>query len=547
MLLSSSARCLFAANSATAYILLLLWPLFLLLLVQSATAADRPQLILELDKSELELGHHINARLYGVQLQEKLGKLELKNHAPLQEHFAIDIVETSAALEDSRWPGQSIQRMLLKLYPRHSGELRLPALQFAGATSEAQTIRVTPGVTISRAGNTPIRRELRLSSTQPWERQQVHIEVSITSTDRFASLRAGQFELPGFEVFAVPASSEKLVRDGVDYSLLRIGWIVFPLLAGEHTIELPPIEYRLSGRTLRTYFSPRQRLEVKALPAYIPPTMPVGRVEVSSTLHTEAPLSPAELSYWDVGLTASGVSPSWLPPILRQLNTRTDIQFFSHTAQPEVRISQGVLHSQVQYHIPFKPLSSGRLTLPTLGWQYFDPASGKIVSASHRPPTTLVIGLAGRIAIALLIGLLLIAAGRYFYKHLLAVHRARRLRRQALREIGRAEDFTALHQALRLFARAEGWPGNLTLTAWSRYWGLRYQRDDEFRDVLQQLSQACYGQLPSPGLAVIRSRLMTQLNARRRAPKRAPKRALKRATMALASTDSSGAARRSLG
>lgn len=534
-------------KSARPFILLLFLLLFQLLFVQTTAAADRPQLILELDKSELELGHHINARLYGIHLQDKLSNLELKKFASLQDIVAIDIIETSAAVEDGRWPEQPVQRMLLKLYPRHSGEHRLPALQFAGASSEPQMIRVTPGVTKSRDGDTTIRRDIRLSSARPWERQQVYIEISITSTDRFASLRAGDLKLPGFEVFAVPASSEKLQQNGVDYSLLRIGWIVFPLLAGQHAIELPPIEYRQSGRTLRTYFSPRQRLEVKALPTYIPPTMPVGRVEVSSALQTEMPLSPAGLSYWDVTLTADGVSPSWLPPILRQLNASTDIQFFSRTSQQSVGVSQGGLHSQRQYHIPFKPLVSGRLVLPTLDWQYFDPASGKIVSAIHRPPANVVIGLAGRIGIAVLFGMLLIVPGLYLYKSLSLRRKTRRLRRQALREVSRAENFTALHAALNLFARAEGWPDNLTIKAWSRYWGLRYQQDDDLCDVLQQLSQACYGKPPAPGLDALRSRLMTRLNTRRRARKRAPNHALRLATMAPAFTAPSGAARRSPG
>lgn len=71
-------------KSAMPFILLL----FLLLCVLTATAADRPQLILELDKAELQLGHHINARLYGIHLQEKLGNLELRKFEPLQDRFA---------------------------------------------------------------------------------------------------------------------------------------------------------------------------------------------------------------------------------------------------------------------------------------------------------------------------------------------------------------------------------------------------------------------------------------------------------------------------
>jgi len=188
-----------------------LFAVFLLMLPPIAVAES--QLILELHKTEIQLGHHIDAQLYGINLHDKLIDVDLME---LRESFAVNIVETVENFEDSRWPGQSVQFMQLKLYPRTTGQHILPGLAFSGTQSEAKSISVTQGFTKTRSGDAEIVRDISLSSAQVWERQQVFIGIKITTTDTFASLQSVELKIPGFEIFPVPASSEKIQRGGVE-------------------------------------------------------------------------------------------------------------------------------------------------------------------------------------------------------------------------------------------------------------------------------------------------------------------------------------------
>ena len=293
----------------------------LLLLLPSFSVAA-PQLLFNIDKTEIQLGHHINAKLYGVDLQKKLASIDLSD---LKEKFGVTIEETTEAIEYARWPNQSVQVSYLKLYPRQTGNLEISELRIDGKQSKQQTILVTSGIKKSRIGDTNIERDIKISSTQPWERQQVIIEVEVEAADSFSSLSSEDLKIPGFETYSIPPSTEKILRDGVEHLAMRTGWVLLPLSTGQFSIDVPPIKYQKSGRTERVYYFPKQTINVKALPPYIPPTMPVGKIHIETTLKSDKLLFPGILSFWNITLLGSGVSPNWIPPVLRQIKSNNDI------------------------------------------------------------------------------------------------------------------------------------------------------------------------------------------------------------------------------
>jgi len=282
---------------------------------------------------------------------------------------------------------------------------------------------------------------------------------------------------------------------------------------------MPPVEYRQSGRTQRTYFSPKQKMQIKSLPPYIPPTMPVGKVNVSSTLRSEKLLSPSDLSYWDLKLSGYGVSPSWIPPVMRQVKSGSDIQFFPKDSKSDSTIRNGTLQTQLVHHIPFKPLVSGRLSLPSIRFQYFDPGSGKIITATHHPQQAFVLGSVWQVIIGGLISLLLVLMGIYLYQKIIFFRNRRQCRKAAFREIYNAESFMGLREALNHFASAEGWPVNLSIQRWAMYWASSFKQDDDFYELLDQLSHACYSKAPSHDLDVFRALFIARLRSGKRKTK----------------------------
>ncbi len=486
-----------------AYAISLLW-----LLPTFAVAA--PQILLILDKTEIQLGHHIDAELYGINLEEKLINIDLRE---LEKKFGVIIEETTEETEDPRWPDQPVQLIQLKLYPRQVGTLTIPILSLAGIQSKSQPILVKPGIHRSHSGDINIKRDITISSTQAWERQQVVIEMKVTTTDTFVSLRSEEPKIPGFEVFSLPEKTEIIQRNGTEYTVLHIGWALFSLSAGQYNIDIPPIEYRKSGQTLRTYFLPQQDLNIKALPPYIPPTMPVGKISIASALKSDKLILPDTLNYWDIELTGRKVSPNWMPPVLRQINSNPEIRFFPTNTQRKQTAIKGTLQSQVLHHIPFKPVVSGRLNLPTLRVQYFDPDSGRIITTTHQPQNVVVLGMFWRVFIGSLVCLLLLWTGKSLYDKFCFIRKRSHLRQNAVGLIEKANTIIDIRKAMCILARAEGWPTNMTLRNWALHWRSHFNVNNDFDILMKQLSKASYSQEHSIDLDRFRAELLTQFRS----------------------------------
>ncbi|HDP89449.1 MAG TPA: hypothetical protein ENN42_05760 [Thioalkalivibrio sp.] len=302
----------------------------------------------------------------------------------------------------------------------------------------------------------------RLSDERVWTREAVLVTVEVAAADRFAVLETEVPDLPGMEAVVLPFARES--------DRLRIGWALFPQAPGEYRLHLPPVGYRLGGTTEREYRLPPQSLHVRALPAYIPPTLSVGEVRIESRIEPAGLLRPGRLAYWRVRLTGAGLLPESLPAILQQLESTKDIEFLSPASRRQKAPALDGVHGEVVHEIPFKPLRNGMLRLPTLEFQYFDPDTGRLQRVRHQPPATPVVGIGWRIVLVLLLSAVvlvgLVSAGR----RLRQAWARRRARRRALVQLRAAVNAEEIIAALRQHAQAEGWGANLTAGGWLRRW-----------------------------------------------------------------------------
>ncbi len=480
----------------------------LLCLLWSAYAYTAPQLILELDKNEVQLGDAINAELYGIGLSKKISSIDF---GALNNNFSLSVEETTEVSDDPRWPKQSVQTMSLKLYPRKTGKLPISPLTFADANSLPDHIVATkPGIK-SRAGIIGIDRSLTLSSSQPWQRQQTMIDVKLSIADTFVSLNVDDLKVAGFEVFKLPEESEVIDGTNGKYTILHARWALFPLLSGEHTIDLPGIQLRKSGRILGTYYFPLQKIDAKALPPYIPPTMPVGEITIHSTLTEKLFIFPGNLNFWDITLTGNGVSPNWMPPLLRQIQSNRHFDFLPVQAQQKLSNGQAGLQSDVSYHIPFKAKVSGYWHFPELRIQYFEPHSGKIIVRQFQPQGILTLGLFSRSILGIAFFFLLFLVTTYLYRKISAFIAHAQLVRLAFMQLQQAHSAKEIRIALHTLSLAEGWSQNMTLQDWARHWQSRFPVKADFTMLIDQLSRACYGNKPEFEINTFRTKLLTQL------------------------------------
>ena len=457
----------------------LLW-----LLPWFAVAAAPAGVTLHMDRTDVELGQGIAAQL---RYTDTLPRPELSTlRTVLARDFAVDAGDTAQT-----GPHTFVQH--LTLYPRRVGELTVPALRAGDRRTTPVTIHVTPA---QEAGH-PLKVHVVFSSPQPWVRQQVRVVMEVTSADPFFGLEMHTPDLRGFEVVAIPQQQRKETVAGVRYTVKTVGWLLYPLRDGTHKLELPPISYVRNGLAVRRFYPPSLTLKVKPLPPYVPPLLPVGKISARTSLTPSGTLRTGRLAYWSVDIAGADVPADWLPPVLSQISSGKDMQVFpAETTRRDQPDAAGV-HGLVRHRIPLKPLASGQVPLPRLRLQYFDPDSGRIVTVVATPKRPVALSLPVTILLTLVSGGLLGWLARLIGRRAAGQWRRYRLRRQALIDLRNAADPDALRSALRLYARAEGWPSNLSLDDWLARWRRHYVLPDVLATALAQLGAASYGDRPT--------------------------------------------------
>ena len=475
--------------------------LLLLLLLPQLVLAGTSRTRLQLAATQIEQGDPLRGTLLvtGNSAPPTLNALR-----PLEADFAV--IPQGGWEDVAASQGHHSYRLVFNLYAKHTGHVVLPRLAVAGASTKPVVVTVTPAM--ARGG--PIEVTQTLSSTRPWVRQQVLVMVEVITPDHFASLQIDRDQLPGFEVTPLLGKSEQVRTPSGMRTLLRAGWAVFALAAGHYRLELPAVKYQMDGGTQRRFPLVAPALDVKALPPYVPPTMPVGRVRIAVDGQPSGVLYPDRLAQWHVTVSAAAVPPSWLPPVVRSVHSSRAVRFLpaqqSLTSMPD----HGGIHGRLEYTLPFKPLADGLLRLPNLELQYFDPNSGRLKRVLYHPARLLVLGIVVRLVAGMTLMFLLLWAMYRGWRWGRAMWMYRKACRQALAHMALATDAAAIRAALRHYIVAAGGVSSLSLSACRSF----LDADNEMAEALSRLAAASYGRHQDIDLTSLRDCLIQKLRLR---------------------------------
>lgn len=451
-------------------------------------------LTVETRDTTAELGRPLQIQLTGDNLENDLAEISLDE---LRESFAIANIDTYREeikpSADSMQAVISRQVMKLKVYPTRTGTIRLSPFNMDNTQSDALQFTINEATSKGER----ITLDWHLSSKTVWQREQVLVKVVITTPEKFATIRVRQEELSSVEITPLPVSREWSPGKQGGRSELKTGWSLLPLTAGETSIRLPAVEYILNGVTRRVFYLPDIPILVRQLPSYLPPTIPVGKIQFSSAVEPEGILVPGELAYWNVSLGSSSLTPYWLPPVLRQIKSGQGIEFLPASSQRSIRPDEGGVNSRVEHRIPFKPLHNGYTGLPELRIQYFDTDSGKIVSAIHPAGKTLALGYIPRLIIILITAACLVLLTKYYYHRTTDHLRYRKLYHRAIENLESATNTDQIVEALRSLCRAEGWSENVSLSDWLRSWKQKFASGPELQETIDTVSVSRYGNQPA--------------------------------------------------
>ncbi|MFW2440338.1 MAG: hypothetical protein ACN4GR_13310 [Arenicellales bacterium] len=475
---------------------------FILLLYPVLTVAN-PSLEIELKQDTVEYGRPVYLKIIAEDLKADLSLLQLD---ALSAQFAIDsrdfdseiIQQTEEVQEQQAKENESAaitrQILRLKMYPRQTGKLLIPVFTLEKISSGEKELTI---IDASSKG-TNILLDSKLSSTEVWQREQLLVSLTLSTAEEFATIKPGDMPIDGIEITVLPVKRVWTENENGGTSTITAGWSLLPLRSGISEIELPPIEYHLNGVVRRVFHLPKVKLKVRPLPSYLPPTIPVGKVAIHSSissggLASKRLLYTDDLAYWNISIESKSLTPYWLPPILRQIQSSDNIQFFPATSHRSMQPDNKGVHGRVNHTVPFKPLVNGFINLPSIKVQYFDPATGKLETLVHPAESPFSAGLISRLLAALLLAVIILTLLRVLFRHLHSRIRYRRQHRQAIERIRQANTSQDIVAGIRLAGEAEGLPVNLSLTDWLAHWEKKYQSSPELDQTIKSLALLHYG------------------------------------------------------
>lgn len=482
--------------------------LIILVLVNNNCLASlrtvEPKLILFTDVTMSTLGRPIRAELYGISLKTKITNIKLNR---LNKNFGVVVDYTINNISDKRWPNQSVQILKLKLYPRQTGSILIPRLRYNNVHSQEKIIRITKGET-----GEP---EIRLSADTPYERQQIIALVTFTSNNSTARLSINKnFEINDFESAILPFKRRKN-KNGT-YQL-QIGWALTALKSGRLKLELPAVEYSISGVSRKQFYLPAKSIYIKPLPLYLPPTIPVGKITIQSQLSHDGLLQSDSLFYWDIKLNGNLNNAYSLPPILRQIKSTGHIKILPITSEHSLQATEISLISTVAHSIPFKALESGFLKLPEIKLQYFDPDDGKIKILFHQNKGAFVLTYFWRSLLAILMISFLAYALNASYKIWQRFKFSKFKRQQAMQILQEdPSNIKKVRESIRLLSEAEYWPKNSSMRQWRKCWINKYQVNNDFDNLINMLSAYCYSKKSSCNANELSLRLLELIQNRKK-------------------------------
>lgn len=306
--------------------------------------------------------------------------------------------------------------------------------------------------------------EADLSAEAVWQREAIILEVRAKGTglSSFGHLAPRELKLPNMDVIPLPAKNEP--RGNEDNRELSLRWKLIPHSPGPQVIALKKIHYTLNGGKQKSWQPKPLQIDVRALPPYLPPTFPVGEIEMSSRYEKSGWLSPGGLVMWHLKIESDTVSQAQFPAVIQQISDVEELEILpAKIALSTTEDGRFVM----DYAIPLKPKTSGRLVVPTLEWQWFNTQTAKLQKDHYQPARPWVLALWQR----LLFGTMSLIVFALFARQMYLFERKRSRRWQARHQIWQSLNTQQnVEGAMRECAEAHGWPPNLSIQQWLQHW-----------------------------------------------------------------------------
>ena len=309
-------------------------------------------------------------------------RVTLRYHGPkmlgdidLQSWQQLMAVSFDDEYTDEDENGNPIQVLQLRLHPRKTGKFQLPSLKLGAAHSQAIDINISQPI----VKNAAIKLDWQISTLSPWQREAVLIRVQLQTSDYAVHIKLDSPEHKQFLSRALKTERHILADGSYRFDA---GWILYPIDNGLLKLDLPPVRYQIAGSDRRQFYLPLQTFQVKTLPNYLPPTLPVGKLNVDSQVSK----NKAGIKQWQLSIKTDALIPYGVPELDMQLATISE-QDIANVVIKYTQQSDYSDHTNLSLYSSPMPdwlMPFGKSLKLTL--RYFDTGTGRLGEISHDLP-----------------------------------------------------------------------------------------------------------------------------------------------------------------
>jgi len=309
----------------------------------------------------------------------------------LSRDFELGVPREHHRFNIQRNRGRATSTLHVELFPRHTGELSIPAFAVDGLRSRPITIRVLKEAP-EHARELFVR--TGVVKKRLWVGETTLLYLDLYHRVEIESARLGGLpdtEPKNIDLERIGSRDRTETINGLEYQVSRTAWGLAPRQLGVIKIHMPDVwVVTRAGDKKRLPFSDVE-ITAKALPADIPTGVIVGHPKLVFDT-SEGPLTTGSPHAAHLTIRADTL-PQLMPSRPPDLDFPAGLKVYSEMPRiegPEFDID-GHFATTARYPMQVLPSQSGRYQLPEITLPYFDTDKGGLAIATLQGPTLNII------------------------------------------------------------------------------------------------------------------------------------------------------------
>ncbi len=314
--------------------------------------------------------------------------------SPLRQDFEILGMSPNSSSSVSIVSGQaqreSSTSWRIALSPRRQGVLTIPALQVAGATSEAIAI------TVSAAGQEALTAELTVDSATVLPEQQILVTITLSAASNVGDLSGPSLQIDNADVIELGNNGQQTMTNGIARQEFTLQYAVFAQEAG--TLTIPSLTFTGSEGGSASIFSNRGRqvvartqsrtLEVQANPSNAPkPWLVADDISIQTQWLSDAQAARVgEPLTRRISITALGQQAEAIAPLLNESNETAYRSYQDQAQLQSLSEATGIrgIRNESEVIIPNR---AGTIVLPAQQLRYWNTRTNQVKTVTLEAET----------------------------------------------------------------------------------------------------------------------------------------------------------------